>query len=142
MLATDFQHQQYQGNTMTTASTKHTLFEKTPSNFVAYVFYAGGVLLAGVCAAILIGVFSAEAQSLPAKAPATPVAEAPALAAPRYSARDIERAFGFIDANKDGKISREEASGFSNVVKYFDAADNNKDDALSLEEFGSALNRP
>ena len=126
---------------MTTASTKHASFEKIPSNFVAYVFYAAGVLLAGICAAILIGACAARAQS----APATSVAEAPpapTTAAPRYSARDIERAFGFIDANKDGKISREEASGFRNVAKYFDAADVNKDDALSLEEFGSALNQP
>ncbi len=125
---------------MTTASTKHASFEKIPSNFVAYVFYAAGVLLASVCAAVLIGVCAARAQSAPAAAPATSVAEAPP--APRYSARDIERAFGFIDANKDGKISREEASGFRNVAKYFDAADVNKDDALSLEEFGSALNQP
>jgi EF hand len=132
---------------MTTASAKHTLFEKIPSNLVAYVFYVGGVLLAGVCAAVLIGACAARAQSLPATAPASSVAEAPPAPAtasdtPRYSARDIERAFGFIDANKDGKISREEASGFRNVAKYFDAADSNKDDVLSLEEFGNALNRP
>ncbi len=61
---------------------------------------------------------------------------------PRYGAKDIERAFGFIDANKDNAISREEASGFRNVAKHFDAADINKDGALSVEEFGDALNRP
>ena len=132
---------------MTTASTKDELFEKIPSNFVAYVFYAGGVLLAGVCAAILIGACAARAQSTPAKATVTvtTIAEAPpspTSTAQRYSAKDIERAFGFIDANKDNKISREEASGFRNVAKYFDAADMNKDGALSLEEFGNALNRP
>lgn len=131
---------------MTTASAKHTLFEKPPSNLMAYVFYLGGVLLAGVCAAVLIGACAAKAQSLPVTASSTSMAEAPAPSTasdtPRYSARDIERAFGFIDANKDGKISREEASGFRNVAKYFDAADSNKDDVLSLEEFGNALNRP
>lgn len=146
---------------MITATRNDTRLEKPPSSLVAYLFYAGGVLLAGVCAAILIGVCAARAQAItnteptasaaPAPAASGPV-DAPAAASsaiaastkpsPRYSAKDIERAFGFIDANKDGKISREEASGFRNVAKYFDAADINKDGTLSLEEFGSALNRP
>ena len=47
-----------------------------------------------------------------------------------------------MDVNKDGKISRAEAAGFRNVAKHFDAADSNKDNLLSLEEFGNALNRP
>lgn len=72
-----------------------------------------------------------------AAASATPVA---AAAEPRYAAKDIERAFSFIDANKDAKISREEAAGFRGVAKYFDQADTNEDQALSPEEFGHALN--
>lgn len=60
---------------------------------------------------------------------------------PKYSAADIERAFNFMDANKDGNLSREEAAGFPNVAKHFDAADTNKDGTLSLTEFGNALNR-
>ncbi len=147
---------------MTTATTKTSGFEKTPSTLAAYLFYAGGVLLAAACAAILIGACAARAQTVPGAKPtlstspvpaatASDAAEAPvaassapspAKAAPRYSAKDIERAFGFIDANKDSKISREEASGFRNVAKYYDAADINKDGALSLDEFASALNRP
>ena len=148
---------------MTTVTTQNPEFENAPSSLVAYLFYAGGVLLAGTCAAILIGACAARAQTVSSTEPAmstspmsaavasdaaeAPVAissapPSPAKAAPRYSAKDIERAFGFIDANKDSKISREEASGFRNVAKYFDAADTNKDGALSLEEFGSALNRP
>ena len=147
---------------MTTATTQNPGLEKAPSSLVAYLFYAGGVLLAGACAAILIGACAARAQTAPSAEPAVstspasaaaasgapdaPVAASsappsPAKAASRYSVKDIERAFGFIDANKDSKISREEASGFRNVAKYFDAADSNKDGALSLEEFGSALNR-
>lgn len=46
-----------------------------------------------------------------------------------------------MDANKDGKVSRQEAAGFRNVAKHFDAADTNKDGTLSLIEFGNALNR-
>lgn len=61
---------------------------------------------------------------------------------PRYAAGDLARAFGFMDGNKDGKVSREEAGGFRNVAKHFDAADTNRDQALSLEEFSSAMNRP
>jgi hypothetical protein len=148
---------------MSTTASQNTDFEKASPGWGAYLFYAGGVLLAAVCAAILIGACAARAQTAPAADPsgvaapvaapaassadnapasASPAPAAPTNAAPRYSTRDVERAFGFIDANKDGKISREEASGFRNVAKYFDAADVNKDGALSLEEFSSALNRP
>lgn len=49
-------------------------------------------------------------------------------------------AFKFMDANKDGKISREEAAGFRSVARHFDEADTNKDNALSREEFENALN--
>lgn len=62
--------------------------------------------------------------------------------APRYAAGDLARAFNFMDGNKDGKVSRDEASGFRNVAKHFGAADTNRDAALSLEEFSSAMNRP
>lgn len=119
---------------------------------MAYYFYLGGVTVSIACAAVLI---SACAQAQPAEPtvpkqaaasaamPATPQAmPAAAKPAPKYSAKDIERAFSFMDANKDGKISRAEAAGFRNVAKHFDAADSNKDNLLSLEEFGNALNRP
>ena len=122
-------------------------FKKPSERVWGYCFYLVGVLAAFVAAAILTASGAQAQTEVPVDA--TSAASAPAsatsatsLVAPRYSARDVERAFGFIDANKDGKISREEASGFRNVAKYFDAADVNKDGALSLEEFGSALNRP
>ena len=100
------------------------------------------------CAALLA--MSAQAQTTePAAAQPTqgasqvqaaqPVSPAPATA-PKYAARDIERAFSFIDTNKDGKISREEAAGFRGVAKHFDEADINKDGMLSREEFENALN--
>lgn len=98
-------------------------------------------LLVAATAALLA--LEAQAQSA---APATPVAPtaAPAsvavAAAPKYAAPDIERAFAYIDSNKDGKLSREEASGFRGVARHFDEADINKDSTLSREEFHSALN--
>lgn len=67
----------------------------------------------------------------------TPTAVTPAR--PRYSSADMNMAFGFMDSNKDGKVSREEAAAFRNVAKHFDAADTNKDQALSREEFENAL---
>ena len=121
--------------------------EGSPSDAVGYLFYVAGVILAIACATVLVAA-PARAQAVVdpqptiAADPPQPTTTAASKAAPRYSAKDIERAFNFIDANKDKAISREEASGFRNVANYFDAADSNKDGALSVEEFGDALNRP
>ena len=60
----------------------------------------------------------------------------------KYAAQDVERVFKFLDSNRDGKISRAEAAGFKNIAKHFDAADVNKDNFLSKEEFDNALNAP
>lgn len=60
-------------------------------------------------------------------------------AASRYTAAQIAQAFSFIDGNKDGKLSREEAAGFRGVARHFDEADANKDGALSRKEFNKAL---
>lgn len=61
-------------------------------------------------------------------------------AAPRYAASDLGRAFSFMDGNGDGKVSRQEASGFRGVAKNFDRADTDKDNFLSREEFDKAMN--
>jgi hypothetical protein len=116
---------------------------RTPRCMV-YCFYTDWVLSALIACAVLVAT-SADAQMTPPSPPASAAsqkADAPVTAPPKYSATDIERAFNFIDANKDGKISREEAAGFRNVAKHFDAADIDKDGTLSLAEFGNALNRP
>ncbi len=117
----------------------------------ACYFYVCGVLAALAAAAVLVAT-GADAQTT---RPAPSAAAAPQQAAdaaalppntpeppPRYGASDIKRAFDFMDTNKDGKISREEAAGFGNVAKHFDAADTVKDGALSIAEFDNALNRP
>ena len=62
--------------------------------------------------------------------------------APRYSAEDVKRAFGFMDSDNDEKVSRDEAKLFRKVTQYFDEADTNKDGFLSLEEFNKAMNKP
>ena len=119
----------------------------------AYWLYFGFVV-AALAASVLLVVLTAHAQSpapgRPAagmqagNGPADPtVAEAAASGiAPRYSAKDIMRAFRFIDANDDGSISRQEAASFRNVARHFARADANQDNALSHEEFSNALNRP
>ncbi len=99
-------------------------------------FYVSALLTLTAAAALLA--LSAQAQTAE---PAAPQAAAPAPAStPKYAAKDIERAFNYIDANKDNQISREEAAGFPGVAKHFDEADTNKDGMLSREEFENALN--
>ena len=44
-------------------------------------------------------------------------------------------AFSQIDTDRDGMISKQEASSFSAVEVIFDDADANKDGALDAEEF-------
>lgn len=99
-------------------------------------------VLRALSAVTLLTAISAGAQ--PA-VPAEPAAVAPTAPAPvpepAYTASTIALAFTYIDANKDGKLSRAEAAGFRGVAKYFDAADINQDGILSREEFDNAMNR-
>ncbi len=95
----------------------------------------------GVSAAAALLALGAQAQGTDAPAATSGAAAAQAPApVPRYAASDLERAFGFMDGNRDGKISREEASGFRGVAKNFDRADTNHDSFLSREEFDTAMN--
>ena len=73
--------------------------------------------------------------------PALPSASATPVTR-KYAVGDVERAFNCLESNRDGKISRTEAAGFKNIAKHFDAADVNKDNFLSREEFDNALNAP
>ena len=106
----------------------------------------------GISAAALLlslGVHAQQSPQLPAAAePTAPAAIAPAPITPgpapapgaRYAAADLERAFSFMDGNHDGKVSRDEASGFRGVARNFDQADTNGDGFLSREEFDTAMN--
>lgn len=98
--------------------------------------------LCAVTAALLLAAVSACAQTpVPAAPAAAPPASTPEPAqGPAYTASNIALAFTYIDSNKDGKVSREEAAGFRGVAKYFDEADVNKDGFLSREEFENAMN--
>ena len=122
-------------------ATSHAASHSAPPSRKAYYFYALSVSIALVASAVLVTVM-ANGQTVEPKAPAAPSASPTAASTVRYSAKDIDRAFNFMDANQDGVISREEAARFRNVARHFDEADTNKDNVLSHTEFSSALNRP
>ena len=96
----------------------------------------------GACAAVALFAVGVHAQGMDSPTPAASGAAAGQVtaSAPRYAASELERAFGFMDSNGDGKVSRQEASGFRGVAKNFDRADTNQDDYLSREEFDTAMN--
>ena len=53
--------------------------------------------------------------------------------------QEVGAAFLRADANKDGKLSRQEAVRFPAVEQRFDQIDTNKDQLVSREEFEIAL---
>ena len=55
------------------------------------------------------------------------------------TAQDIDAAFTRADANKDGKLSRQEAIRFPAVEQRFDQIDTNKDQFVSRGEFELAM---
>jgi hypothetical protein len=116
--------------------------KRLPSHARPLVAQAWALTLAVSAAeAVCAMMGSAHAQSAQATAPADAASVAKASApAPRYAASDLERAFDFMDDNHDGKVSREEASGFRGVAKHFDQADTDRDSFLSREEFDTAMN--
>lgn len=80
------------------------------------------------------------AQSARAQTQAEPPAPVASVATPRYGNQELKQAFDFIDANHDGRISREEAAGFRGVARHFDDADLDRDNVLSRAEFENAMN--
>jgi EF hand len=102
-------------------------------------FLPAWAMMFTLSAAAALVCMSAQAQNPEPPAPADSAAETPA-ATPRYTASNLERAFNFMDGDHDGKISREEASGFKGVAKYFDRADTDHDNFLSRKEFDAAMN--
>jgi hypothetical protein len=101
--------------------------------------YATAMMLTLTAAGALLAM-RAQAQTPEPDAVAPAQATPSPAAAPKYAAKDMAMAFSYMDANKDGKVSREEAAGFRGVARHFDEADTNRDGFLSSQEFESALN--
>ena len=101
-------------------------------------------------AALAVGVAGAvRAQTAP-PSPASPTSP-PSQVAPsgnsttpgavpqnRATAQDIEAAFKRADANKDGKLDRQEAEHFPAVAQRFEQIDTNRDTFISLAELAKA----
>ena len=107
-----------------------------------------GMLTLTAAAALNASVAHAETSN-PAPSPHATAASAASAAsapsakanpAPKYSAQDVDRVFKYLDTNRDGKISREEAAAFKNIASHFDNADADKDNFLTHEEFDNAVN--
>lgn len=94
------------------------------------------------CAQTPVPAEAAASASLSAPEPA-PAASAPRPSGqtPAFTESNFGLAFNYIDANRDGQISREEAARFRGVAKHFDAADTNHDGVLSRQEFDEAMRR-
>jgi hypothetical protein len=87
-------------------------------------------LRAALIASLAGAAFAATAQTSPSTQP-------PAGGSPDRAAA-VEAAFTRADANKDGKLSKEEAAKLPGVSAKFSELDADKDGALSAEEFSSA----
>lgn len=115
-----------------------------------------------VCSALatLLSVGVATAGPLANTAPATtaeviPAANADATSAAaardrpatssersiEFSAANIALAFDYLDRDKNGSISRDEAAGIRGVARNFDRADLDRNNMLSRDEFTDAMKR-
>ena len=103
-----------------------------------------GMLTLTAAAALIASVAHAETANTTPPSTATAVSAASTTAtanpAPKYAAQDVDRVFKYLDTNRDGKISREEAAAFKNIASHFDGADVNKDNFLTHDEFDNAVN--
>lgn len=85
-------------------------------------------LMAGLAGAA----FAAAAQTS-----TSPTTQPPTGGSPDRAAA-VESAFTRADANKDGRLSKEESAKMPGLTAKFGELDADKDGALSLEEFAAA----
>lgn len=98
-------------------------------------------LLTALTVGAALGAHAQGADTGTLKAPSgsgTPsVQSAPSPSGP--TTQEVGAAFTRADANRDGKLSRQEAVRFPAVEQRFDQIDTNKDQFVSREEFEVAL---
>lgn len=110
--------------------TLHTTATQQPKHSIPHFsgFELRSVLLV---AALAVGAAGAvRAQATPGNTGAVPQN--------RATTQDIEAAFNRADANKDGKLDRQEAEHFPAVAQRFEQIDTNRDTFISLTELAKA----
>ena len=126
--------------------TLHTTATQHPKHSIPH-FELRSVLLVAALAVGVAGAVRAQTAppspasptSPPSKvAPAATSGNAGAVPQNRATTQDIEAAFNRADANKDGKLDRQEAEHFPAVAQRFEQIDTNRDTFISLAEHAKA----
>ena len=121
-----------------------TTLTTTVKNHFMPKFRVRSALLMPICT--LFAISAAQAQSTAAAAykldgPSSPMLQS-VVAAPippsRGSRDDLDAAFNRADANRDGKLSRQEIEHFPALAAHFDQMDTDGDQFLSRDEFNKA----
>jgi len=104
-------------------------------------FELRSVLLVAALAVGTVGAARAQtAPPSPASPGSPPSQVAPSTAVPqnRTTPKDVEAAFNRADANKDGKLDRQESEHLPAVAQRFEQIDANHDTFISLAELTKA----
>lgn len=128
--------------------TMHTIATQHPKHSIPS-FELRSVLLVAALAVGAAGAVRAQTAPPSPASPSSPPAQmAPSgsagTAAPdavpqnRVTSKDIEAAFNRADANRDGKLDRQEAEHFPAVAQRFEQIDTNRDTFISLAELVKA----
>lgn len=124
--------------------TLHTTEHTTATQLAKHSIPGSGLRGVLLMAALAVGAAgAARAQTAP-PSPASPTSPpsqmAPSAAVPqnRTTPKDVEAAFGRADANKDGKLDRQEAEHLPAVAQRFEQIDTNHDTFISLAELTKA----
>jgi hypothetical protein len=130
--------------------TMHTTatFPAKRSNHSIPAFELRSVLLVAALVAGAAGAARAQTAPPSAASPNSPPSQmAPsgstsgnpgAVPQNRTTTKDVEAAFGRADANKDGKLDRQEAEHLPAVAQRFEQIDTNHDSFISLAELTKA----
>jgi hypothetical protein len=128
--------------------TMHTIAAQRPKHSIPS-FEFRSVLLVAALVAGAAGAVRAQANPPSPASPNSPPAQmapsgstgtgAPdAVPQNRVTSKDIEAAFNRADANRDGKLDRQEAEHFPAVAQRFEQIDTNRDTYISLAELVKA----
>lgn len=131
--------------------TLHTTATQHPKHSMPSIpgFELRSVLLVAALAAGAVGAARAQTAPPASASPTSPPQMAPSgtsgtpgstgtVPQNRTTGKDVEAAFGRADANKDGKLDRQEAEHLPAVALRFDQIDANRDTFISLAELTKA----